>query len=174
PLRKAYGLEDFITMRHLENMAKVMLATGLIVAYRYFFEFFLSLYSGNKFDVFLVQQRLHGPYAPFYYALILCNILTPQLLWFQKVRTNIAALFVMSLVTNTGMWLACFGSVVISLRCDFMPWAWGRYSATVWDYATFVGTFGLFTTLMFLFVRGLPAIAIAEMRELVHTAEDHE
>src|SRR5439155_1540601 len=81
PLRKVYGLEDFITMRHLDNMAKVMLATGLIVAYGYFFEFFLSLYSGNKFDVFLVQQRLHGPYAPFYYALILCNILTPQLLW---------------------------------------------------------------------------------------------
>ena len=79
PLRKAYDLEDFITMRHLENMAKVMLATGLIVAYGYFFEFFLSLYSGNKFDVFLVQQRLHGPYAPYYYALILCNILTPQL-----------------------------------------------------------------------------------------------
>jgi Ni/Fe-hydrogenase subunit HybB-like protein len=175
PLRAAYGLEDFITMRHLENMAKVMLATGLIVAYGYFFEFFLSLYSGNKFDVFLVQQRLHGPYNYYYFALILCNIITPQLLWFQKVRTNVAALFVMSLVINLGMWLERFVIVVISLTRDFMPSAWGRYSATVWDYATFVGTMGLFTMLLFLFVRVLPAISIAEMRELVHqTSEDHE
>jgi Ni/Fe-hydrogenase subunit HybB-like protein len=175
PLRAAYGLEDFITMRHLENMAKVMLATGLIVAYGYFFEFFLSLYSGNKFDVFLVQQRLHGPYNYYYFALILCNIITPQLLWFQKVRTNVAALFVMSLAINLGMWLERFVIVVISLTRDFMPSAWGRYSATIWDYATFVGTMGLFTMLLFLFVRVLPAISIAEMRELVHeTSEEHE
>jgi molybdopterin-containing oxidoreductase family membrane subunit len=168
PMRKAYGLEGFITLRHLEQMAKVMLATGLIVAYGYFIEFFMAFYSGNKFDVFLAKQRLHGPYAPFYYALILCNILTPQLLWFKKVRRNIPALFVMSLIINTGMWLERFVIVVISLTRDFMPSAWGRYSATVWDYATFVGTLGLFTMLIFLFVRGLPAIAISEMRELVH------
>jgi Ni/Fe-hydrogenase subunit HybB-like protein len=168
PLRKAYGLEGFITLRHLEQMAKVMLATGLIVAYGYFIEFFMAFYSGTKFDVFLAKQRLHGPYAPFYYALILCNILTPQLLWFKKVRRNIPALFVMSLIINTGMWLERFVIVVISLTRDFMPSAWGRYSPTVWDYATFVGTLGLFTMLIFLFVRGLPAIAISEMRELVH------
>ncbi|HXA83118.1 MAG TPA: NrfD/PsrC family molybdoenzyme membrane anchor subunit [Methylomirabilota bacterium] len=168
PMRKAYGLEGFITLRHLEQMAKVMLATGLIVAYGYFIEFFMAFYSGNKFDVFLAKQRLHGPYAPFYYALILCNILTPQLLWFKKVRRNIPALFVMSLIINLGMWLERFVIVVISLTRDFMPSAWGRYSATVWDYATFVGTLGLFTMLIFLFVRGLPAIAISEMRELVH------
>jgi molybdopterin-containing oxidoreductase family membrane subunit len=175
PLRKAYGLEDFITMRHLENMAKVMLATGLIVAYGYFMEFFLALYSGNKFDVFLVQQRLHGPYAPYYFALILCNILTPQLLWFQKVRTNVAALFVMSLVINLGMWLERFVIVVISLTRDFVPGAWGRYQHTFWDYSPFVGTMGLFVSLLFLFVRGLPAISIAEMRELVaHKSEGHE
>ena len=168
PMRKAYGMEGFITLRHLEQMAKVMLATGLIVAYGYFIEFFMAFYSGNKFDVFLAKQRLHGPYAPFYYALILCNILTPQLLWFKKVRRNIPALFVMSLIINTGMWLERFVIVVISLTRDFMPSAWGRYSATVWDYATFVGTLGLFTMLIFLFVRALPAIAISEMRELVH------
>jgi molybdopterin-containing oxidoreductase family membrane subunit len=172
PLRKAYGLEDFITMRHLENMAMVMLATGLIVAYGYFFEFFLAFYSGNKFDVFLAEQRLHGPYAPFYYALILCNILTPQLLWFQKMRTNVAALFVMSLVVNVGMWLERFVIVVISLTRDFMPSAWGRYQPTFWDWSTFIGTIGLFVSLLFLFVRGLPAIAISEMRELVHEEEE--
>jgi len=175
PLRKAYGLEDFITMRHLENMAKVMLATGLIVAYCYFMEFFLALYSGNKFDVFLVQQRLHGPYSGYYFALILCNILTPQLLWIQKVRTNVGALFVMSLVINLGMWLERFVIVVISLTRDFVPGAWGRYQATFWDYSTFIGTMGLFVSLLFLFVRGLPAISIAEMRELVaHKSEGDE
>jgi Ni/Fe-hydrogenase subunit HybB-like protein len=175
PLRKAYGLEGFITMRHLENMAKVMLATGLIVAYGYFMEFFLARYSGNKFDMFLVDQRLHGPYSGYYFALILCNIVTPQLLWIQKVRTNIAALFVMSLVINLGMWLERFVIVVISLTRDFNPGAWGRYQATFWDYSTFIGTMGLFVSLLFLFVRGLPAISIAEMRELVaHTSEEHE
>src|SRR6202163_331830 len=174
PLRKFYHFEDFITMRHLENMAKVMLATGLIVAYGYFFEFFMSLYSGQKFDVFLVHQRLHGPYSPFYYALILCNILTPQLLWLRRVRTNPTILFLMSIVVNIGMWLERFVIVVISLTRDFMPSAWGRYSPTVWDWATFIGTLGLFTTMIYLFVRVLPAISIAEMRELVAHEEDHE
>ncbi|HTQ58733.1 MAG TPA: NrfD/PsrC family molybdoenzyme membrane anchor subunit [Candidatus Solibacter sp.] len=175
PLRAAYNLEDFITMRHLENMAKVMLATGLIVAYGYFFEFFMSMYSGNKWDVFLVEQRLHGPYAHYYYMLILCNILTPQLLWFQKIRTNVIILFIMSLVINTGMWLERFVIVVISLSRDFVPSAWGRYSATFWDYAVLAGTLGLFAGLLFLFVRVLPAISIAEMRELVaHNSEEHE
>jgi molybdopterin-containing oxidoreductase family membrane subunit len=178
PLRKVYGLEDFITMRHLDNMAKVMLATGLIVAYGYFVEFFMAFYSGNKFDVFLAQQRLHGPYAHYYYALILCNILTPQLLWFEKVRRNVAALFVMSLVINTGMWLERFVIVVISLTRDFVPSAWGRYQPTFWDFSTFIGTLGLFVMLIFLFVRGLPAIAISEMRELVahesHSGGDHK
>jgi Ni/Fe-hydrogenase subunit HybB-like protein len=175
PLRKAYDLEDFITMRHLENMAMVMLATGLIVAYGYFFEFFMSKYSGNKFDLFLVDQRLHGPYNHYYFALILCNILTPQLLWFQKMRTNVPVLFVMSIIINIGMWLERFVIVVISLTRDFMPSAWGRYSATVWDYMTFVGTMGLFVMLLFLFVRVLPAISIAEMRELVaETSEEHK
>jgi molybdopterin-containing oxidoreductase family membrane subunit len=174
PLRKFYHFEDFITMRHLENMAKVMLATGLIVAYGYFFEFFMSMYSGQKFDVFLVQQRLHGPYSPYYYALILCNILTPQLLWIRAVRTNVAVLFLMSIVVNVGMWLERFVIVVISLTRDFMPSAWGRYSPTVWDWATLIGTLGLFTTLIYLFVRVLPAISIAEMRELVLHEEEHE
>jgi Ni/Fe-hydrogenase subunit HybB-like protein len=174
PLRKAYDLEDFITMHHLENMAKVMLATGLIVAYGYFFEYFMSIYSGQKFDLYLTQMRFHGPYSHFYYALILCNILTPQLLWIRKVRTNVPALFAMSLIINTGMWLERFVIVVISLTRDFMPSAWGRYNATIWDYATFAGTLGFFTMLLFLFVRVLPAISIAEMRELVAETSEEE
>jgi molybdopterin-containing oxidoreductase family membrane subunit len=127
----------------------------------------MALYSGNKFDVFLVNQRLHGPYAPFYYALIVCNILTPQLLWSFKMRQNVVVLFIMSIVVNMGMWLERFVIVVISLTRDFVPSAWGRYSPTFWDWATFIGTIGMFIMLIFLFVRVLPAISIAEMRELV-------
>jgi molybdopterin-containing oxidoreductase family membrane subunit len=117
--------------------------------------------------VFLVNQRLHGPYAPFYYALIVCNILTPQLLWSFKMRQNVVVLFIMSIVVNMGMWLERFVIVVISLTRDFVPSAWGRYSPTFWDWATFIGTIGMFIMLIFLFVRVLPAISIAEMRELV-------
>src|SRR6202171_3272180 len=167
PLRKVYGLEDFITMRHLDNMAKVMQATGLIVAYGYFMEFFMSSYSGNKFDVFLVQQRLHGPYAPFYWALIACNIIAPQFLWFRRVRTSVLALFVMSIIVNIGMWLERFVIVVVSLHRDFMPSAWGMYSPRIWDWTMFAGTIGLFLALLFLFLRFLPVISITEMRELV-------
>jgi len=173
PLRKAYGLEDFITMRHLENMAKVMLATGLIVGYGYAMEFFMSFYSGNKFDTYLAHNRLTGPYWPFYWALLICNIVIPQLLWFRRVRTHVVTLFVLSLVVNVGMWLERFVIVVISLHRDFMPSAWGMYAPTFWDWATFLGTIGLFLTLLFLFVRALPVISITEMRELVaHTSEE--
>jgi molybdopterin-containing oxidoreductase family membrane subunit len=124
--------------------------------------------------VYLVQQRLHGPYSHFYYALILCNILTPQLLWFYKMRHNVVVLFIMSLVVNTGMWLERFVIVVISLTRDFTPSAWGRYQPTFWDWATFIGTIGMFVTLLFLFVRVLPAISIAEMRELVAETSEEE
>ena len=173
PLRKIYGLEDFITMRHLENMAKVMLATGLIVAYGYLMEFFMSFYGGNKFDIFLVFNRLKGPYWPLYWSLILCNIVAPQFLWSRKIRTNTVILFVLSIVVNIGMWLERFVIVVVSLHRDFMPSAWGMYWPTVWDWGTYLGTIGLFLTLLFLFVRVLPVISITEMRELVaHTSED--
>ena len=105
----------------------------------------------------------------------MCNILTPQLLWFHRIRANVPALFAISIVVNIGMWLERFVIVVISLTRDFMPSAWGRYSATFWDYATFVGTIGLFVMLLFLFVRVMPAISIAEMRELVaETSEEHK
>src|SRR5260370_35467561 len=122
----------------------------------------MASYSGNKVDVFLVQQRLHGPYAPFYYAVLWCNILTPQLLWFYKMRHNVAVLFIMSIVVNIGMWLERFVIVVISLTRDFVPSSWGRYSPTSWDGAPFTGTMGMFVPLIFLFVRRLPAISIAE------------
>jgi len=167
PIRKYYGLEDFITMRHLENMAKVMLATGLIVAYGYMMETFTAFYSANEYERFTFLNRFAGPYWPAYWSLILCNIAIPQLMWIKKVRTTVWSLFVISLVVNVGMWLERFVIVVTSLHRDFIPSSWGMYYPTRWDYMTFAGTIGLFLTLLYLFIRYLPVISISEMRMLV-------
>jgi Ni/Fe-hydrogenase subunit HybB-like protein len=167
PLRKYYKLEDFITMRHLDNMAKVMLATGLIVAYGYMMETFAAFYSGDTYEKFMVLNRWTGPYWPFYWMLILCNIAIPQLMWLRSTRNNVALLFVISLVVNTGMWLERFVIVVTSLHRDFLPSSWGMYWPTKWDISTYIGTLGLFFTLFYLFIRYLPVIAISEMRGLV-------
>jgi Ni/Fe-hydrogenase subunit HybB-like protein len=172
PIRKFYNLEDFITMRHLGNMAKVMLATGLIVAYGYMMETFMAFYSGNQFDKFSILNRMTGPYAFFYWMLIACNIAIPQLLWSPRVRSSVPMLFIISLVVNVGMWLERFVIVVISLHRDFLPSSWGMYYPTRWDWATLVGTIGLFLTLLFLFVRFLPVISIYEMRALVEETQE--
>jgi Ni/Fe-hydrogenase subunit HybB-like protein len=173
PIRKFYNLEDFITMRHLGNMAKVMLATGLIVAYGYMMETFMAFYSGNQFDRFVVINRMtSAPYAYFYWMLIACNIVIPQIMWLRSVRNNVAILFVISLVVNVGMWLERFVIVVISLHRDFLPSSWGMYYPTRWDWATYVGTIGLFLTLLFLFIRFLPVISIYEMRSLVEETDE--
>jgi Ni/Fe-hydrogenase subunit HybB-like protein len=172
PIRKFYHLEDFITMRHLGNMAKVMLATGLIVAYGYMMETFMAFYSGNQFDRFAILNRMTGPYAFFYWLLIACNIVIPQCLWSRKVRNNVGILFLISLIVNVGMWLERFVIVVISLHRDFLPSSWGMYYPTRWDWATFVGTIGLFLTLLFLFIRFLPVISIYEMRALVEETDE--
>ena len=171
-IRKFYNLEDFITMRHLGNMAKVMLATGLIVAYGYMMETFMAFYSGNPFDRFLIINRMTGPYWFFYWMLIACNIVIPQIMWLRSVRNNVAILFVISLIVNVGMWLERFVIVVISLHRDFLPSSWGMYYPTRWDWATYVGTIGLFLTLLFLFIRFLPVISIYEMRTLVEETDE--
>jgi len=171
PLRKAYGLEDFITMRHLENMAKVMLATGLIVAYGYTMEAFMAWYSGNTYERFMIWNRVFGPYGWTYWALLLCNVLVPNTLWVKSLRTNPVYLFLISLVVSAGMWLERFVIIVTSLYRDFLPSSWGAYRGTVFDWAAFVGTIGLFLTLFFLFIRFLPAISISEMRTILPAAE---
>ena len=171
PIRKFYHLEDLVTMRHLDTMAKVMLATGLIVAYGYMMETFMAFYSGNPFDRFAFLNRMTGPYAFFYWMLIVCNIAIPQSLWSSKVRNNVPLLFVLSLIINVGMWLERFVIVVISLHRDFVPSSWGMYYPTRWDWATFTGTIGLFLTLLYLFVRFLPMISMSEVRVLVHEEE---
>ena len=174
PIRAIYGLEDFITMRHLQNMAKVMLVTGLIVAYGYLTEAFIAWYSADKYEGFVPLNRLTGPYAAAYWSLILCNIVIPQALWSRRVRTNVAALFVISIVVNVGMWLERFVIIVTSLHRDFLPSSWGMFAPTFWDWSTFVGTIGLFLALLFLFLRFLPMISIFEMRTMLPEAKVDE
>jgi Ni/Fe-hydrogenase subunit HybB-like protein len=174
PIRKFYHLEDLVTIRHLDIMAKVMLGTGLIVAYGYLIEGFLAFYSGDQYEIYMMTNRFKGPYAPLYWMLISCNIIIPQLLWSKKVRRNVGLLFILSLVVNTGMWLERFVIIVISLSRDFIPSSWGMYYPTRWDWATYVGTFGLFFTLFFLFIRVLPMISIVEVRALVHETNEEK
>jgi molybdopterin-containing oxidoreductase family membrane subunit len=168
PMRWAYGLEDFITIKHLENCAKLMLVTGLIVAYGYAAEAFYGWLSGNEFDMYMDVNRALGPYRITYWVLIFCNVVSPQALWFAAVRRSVPLLFVLSLIIQVGMWMERFVIIITSLHRDFMPSSWGMYYPTGWDYATLFGTIGFFTFCFLLFVRLLPAISIFEMRELVH------
>ncbi len=167
PLRKFYGLEDFITLRHLRNMAKIMLATGLIVGYGYMMEAFTAWYSANNFEEFMIKNRMTGPYAVMYWALILCNIVLPQILWSRRARHNVPLLFVVSIIVNIGMWLERYVIIVTSLHRDFLPSSWGMYQATKWDWSMFIGTIGLFFSLLFLFIRFLPMISIFEIRTIL-------
>jgi len=177
PIRKFYDIEDLITQRHVENSAMVMLATGWIVAYGYGIESFVNWYGGDPYESFLRWNRLHGPYALWYYALLFFNLVVPQILWFKKVRNNNFLLFLISLDVLVGMWLERFIIVVVSLSRDFMPSAFGQYYPTQYDWAIFIGTLGFFSACMFLFLRVLPAVSIAELKTLLPQAEvtvEHE
>ena len=167
PIRKLYGLEGLITMRHLDNMAKVMLATGLIVAYGYMMETFMSWYSGDPYEQFGMANRMFGPYRSVFWGVMLCNVAVPQSLWAPRVRRSAVAIWIVAMFVNVGMWLERYMIVVVSLTRDFTPSAWGVYAGTKWDYMTFFGTIGLFIALMWLFVRLLPMIPIAEVRDLL-------
>ena len=167
PLRAVFGLRDFITLRHIQNMSKVMLATGLIVAYGYMVEIFMAFYSGNQYEEFMILNRITGPYKYHWWALLLCNVLAPQMLWVRKFRSTPWIVFIAAMFVNVGMWLERFVIVVTSLHRDFLPSSWGMYTATFWDWAIFIGTLGMFFSLLFLFVRFLPMISIFEMRTIL-------
>jgi Ni/Fe-hydrogenase subunit HybB-like protein len=173
PLRTFYGLQDFITMRHLQNMAKVMLATGLIVGYGYGIEAFMAWYSGNIYEKYSQVNRMFGPYAVYYWLLITTNVAIPQVLWFKGVRDNPPWLFLVALIVLIGMWLERYVIVITSLHRDYLPSSWGMYSPTVWDWSMFLGTIGFFFALMFLFIRFLPMISIAEMQTLLPESKVH-
>jgi molybdopterin-containing oxidoreductase family membrane subunit len=171
--RKLFGLEHLVTGRHFENMGKIMLATGSIVGYAYALEFFMAWYSGNHYETFVFINRAFGPYWWAYWTMFTCNVITPQLFWFKWFRRNIWAMFVISLFVNVGMWFERFVIIVTSLHRDFLPSSWAMYRPTFWEYSTFIGSFGLFLTMMCLFVRFLPMVAIAEVKATTPAADPH-
>jgi Ni/Fe-hydrogenase subunit HybB-like protein len=173
PLRAVFNLQGLITLRHLDNCAKVMLATGMIVVYGYVLEVFVGWYSGTIYEQYMVYNRLFGDYGWAFWALIFCNAIAIQPLWWKSVRMNPLWLMIISLFVSVGMWLERFVIVVVSLTRDYLPSSWHNYNATFWDWSLYAGSFGLFLTLFFLFIRFLPSVATAEIKELVHTDKHH-
>jgi Ni/Fe-hydrogenase subunit HybB-like protein len=173
PLRKICKLEDIITVRHVDLMCKVTLATGSIVGYAYATEFFIAWYSGNPYERFTFLNRAFGPYWWGYWTMITCNVLVPQLFWSKKCRTNMFIVFIISILVNIGMWFERFEIVVTSLHREFLPSNWGYYKPTWVDVCTYVGSFGLFFTCFLLFMRFLPMIAIAEVKNVTPQADPH-
>ncbi|MDG1899876.1 MAG: polysulfide reductase NrfD [Phycisphaerales bacterium] len=173
PARQIWGLKNFITMRHLENMNKVILLTGSMVGYAYGTEFFIAWYSGELYEKFAFINRAFGQYAWAYWIMVSCNVLSPQVFWFKRARTSIWLMFIVSIFVNIGMWFERFVIVVTSLAQDFLPSSWGYYEPTWVDTMTFVGSFGLFMTLFLLFIRFLPVLAIAEIKAVMPEADPH-
>jgi Ni/Fe-hydrogenase subunit HybB-like protein len=167
PVRKVFHFEDFITERHLNNMAKVMLVSGLVVDYGYLMEWFTTWFSGDKFEWYMAVNRIIGPYWPIFALTMLCNVIAPQFLWSRRFRVNPWLLFVISQFVNVGMWVERYMIIITSLHRDYMPSSWGIYHGTIWDWATFIGTLGFFLLLILLFIRFCPIISIYELRELM-------
>ena len=173
PLRSMFKLQDIITMRHIDIMCKVTMATGSIVGYAYCMEFFIAWYGGNPNERFHFLNRAFGPYWWGWACMMGFNTLVPQLFWFKKIRHNLIIVFIISILVNIGMWFERFVIIVISLHRDFLPSSWGYFKPTFVDICTFLGTFGLFFTLFLLFVRFLPMIAISEVKGVTPMADPH-
>jgi Ni/Fe-hydrogenase subunit HybB-like protein len=171
PMRQFFGLKGLITLRHIDNCCKLMLVTGMIVAYGYMMELYMGWYSGNEYESFMSLNRLVGPYGWSYRLLMACNVVTPQLLWFPAIRRNVPMVFLISLIVQVGMWLERFVIVITSLHRDYLPTSWGMYYPTFWDIATLAGTIGLFLCFFLIFCRILPVISMFEMRELVEQTQ---
>jgi Ni/Fe-hydrogenase subunit HybB-like protein len=173
PARQFFGLKRIITIEHLELMNKVLIATGLLVGYAYGMEFFVAWYSGNEYEGFTFVNRAFGPYAWAYWTMITCNVVSPQLHWFKKVRTSPVATLLIGMVINVGMWFERFVIICTSLARDFLPSSWGYFIPTTFDYMTLAGSFGLFFTLFLLFCRYLPMVAMSEVKAFHPAAHAH-
>jgi molybdopterin-containing oxidoreductase family membrane subunit len=174
PGRELFGLKDLITPRHLENICKVLLATGTMVGYAYAMEFFIAWYGGNRYEQFAFINRALGPFAWAYWTMIACNVISPQLFWFRKFRTSPWLMFVVSIFVNIGMWFERFVITVTSLHRDFLPSSWGMYAPTWVDIGMFLGSFGIFFTLYLLFCRYLPVVAMAEVKGIMPRQVDSQ
>lgn len=176
PARAFFGLRELVTLRHLENMNKIILVTGTMVGYAYAMEFFTAWYSGNRYEQFAFINRAFGPYAWAYWTMVTCNVVSPQLFWFKKIRTTPWMMVIVCIFVNIGMWFERFVITVTSLSRDFLPSSWGYYQPTWIDIGMFTGSFGLFFTLFLLFCRFLPIVAMAEVKTVIpenHLAEAH-
>jgi len=172
-IRKIFNFEHIITLDTLEKMNKIMLATGTMVGYAYGMEFFIAWYSGSQFESFVFINRAFGPYAWAYWIMVSCNVVFPQLFWFRKIRRNIPIMFVIAVLVNVGMWFERFVIIVTSLAHDFMPSSWAYYKPTLVDFGILVGSFGLFFTLLLLFIKAMPVISIAEVKAVLDGAQPH-
>jgi molybdopterin-containing oxidoreductase family membrane subunit len=172
PVRRVYRLHDLITERHLENSAKLMLGTGLVLGYAYVIEPFTAWYSGSEYEMYAFYNRAFGPYWWAFWLTIVCNVAIPQALWWSRVRKNTTALLLISLSVLYGMWMERYMIIIGSLHRDFLPSSWSYFSGTIWDHATIWGTVGVFLLLFLLFIRLLPMISMYEIRELVHESEE--
>ncbi len=173
PLRSIYRLEDLVTQYHIDCMCKITLATGTMVGYAYAMEFFIAWYGANPFEGFAFVNRAFGHYAWAYWIMVSCNVISPQLFWFKKVRENTALVWVISIFVNVGMWFERFVITVTSLARDFLPSSWGYYSPTVVDIFTYFGTFGVFSFFFLLFLRFVPLMAMAEIKAVTPQADPH-
>jgi len=174
PARHFLGLKHVVTMKHLENMNKVILATGLMVTYGYVMEHFIAWYSGNPYEFamfFKVRQR--GPFAPVYWLMIFCNVVVPQIFWSKKARTSLPIMWIAAILVNVGMWCERFNIIVTALHRDFLPSKWEIYAPTWVDWSIYLGTIGLFSTLFLLFLKFVPAVAATEVKELRHEIAHH-
>jgi len=171
--RKAMRLEEYITVKHIENMTKVIILTGGIVTLSYATEFFMAWYTGNGYEQFVFLNRAMGPFAWAYWIMVGCNLLTPQFFWFKKIRTNMIMVFILSIFINIGMWFERFVIIVTSLHRDFLPSAWAMYKPSYVEIATLIGSFGLFFTLFMLFIRYLPIISIGEVKSVLQFKGRH-
>jgi Ni/Fe-hydrogenase subunit HybB-like protein len=171
--RKIYGLEDIMTVNHIEKMNMIILVTGTMVGFAYVMEFFIAWYGGVEYEKFAFINRALGPYSWAYWMMFLCNVFSPQFFWSKRMRRSVTASFILSIVVNIGMWFERFVITVTSLAQDFLPGAWGYYSPTWVDILTYVGTFGLFFTNFLLFLRFMPMVAIAEIKMVMPQADPH-
>jgi Ni/Fe-hydrogenase subunit HybB-like protein len=170
-VRQTFHLRHIITLDHLEKMNKIMILTGSMVGYGYAMEFFIAWYSGNQFEQFVFLNRALGPYAWAYWTMISCNVILPQLFWFRRIRRSIGTMFTIGVLVNVGMWFERFVIVVTSLHRDFLPSSWGMYIPTFYDYGILLGSFGLFFTLILLFVRVLPVVSMSEVKAVLPGAQ---
>lgn len=170
PARELFGLKELITIRHLENMCKILLTTGMIVGYAYATELFMAWYSGNLYERFAFLNRMAGPYSWAYWTMVSCNVLAPQLFWFKRLRTNIWAMLFVAAAVTVGMWFERFVIIVTSLHRDFLPSSWHMFTPTWVDVGMLIGSFGLFLSLFLLFCRYLPMVAMAEVKNVMPEA----